>query len=229
MLGTSGDDASCIYLVKLKIIYYKLNNHAMNHTTAIIIITVIVSLAAWQKRALFERLIFYPPAVVRGQVDRLLTHGFIHADGMHLLFNMMTLYFFGRVIEDFYLARFGSLGFVGFYVLAIIAAMIPTFLKHKNNRHYFSLGASGGVSAVLFAFILFAPWQSIYLFAIVPIPAIIFAVLYTAYSIWADRRGGGNTNHSAHLFGAAFGVVATVLIEPKLLLHFINALLHPRF
>lgn len=201
----------------------------INHTTAIIIITVLVSIAAWQSRPLFERLIFWSPAIRRGQIDRFITHGFIHADAMHLLFNMFTLYFFGRIIERFYISKFGSLGFVSFYVLAIIAAIIPTFLKHKNNPNYASLGASGAVSAVLFAFILFAPWQTIYLFAVVPIPAILFAVAYTAYSIYADRRGTGNTNHSAHLYGAIFGVVATLAIEPQLIGHFITALLNPRF
>lgn len=201
----------------------------INHTTAIIIITVLVSIAAWQSRPLFERLIFWSPAIRRGQIDRFITHGFIHADAMHLLFNMFTLYFFGRIIERFYISKFGSLGFVSFYVLAIIAAIIPTFLKHKNNPNYASLGASGAVSAVLFAFILFAPWQTIYLFAVVPIPAILFAIAYTAYSIYADRRGTGNTNHSAHLYGAIFGVVATLVIEPQLIGHFITALLNPRF
>lgn len=201
----------------------------INHTTAIIIITVLVSIAAWQSRPLFERLIFWSPAIRRGQIDRFITHGFIHADAMHLLFNMFTLYFFGRIIERFYISKFGSLGFVSFYVLAIIAAIIPTFLKHKNNPNYASLGASGAVSAVLFAFILFAPWQTIYLFAVVPIPAILFALAYTAYSIYADRRGAGNTNHSAHLYGAIFGVVATLAIEPQLIGHFITALLNPRF
>ena len=201
----------------------------INHTTAIIIITVLVSIAAWQSRPLFERLIFWSPAIRRGQIDRFITHGFIHADAMHLLFNMFTLYFFGRIIERFYISKFGSLGFVSFYVLAIIAAIIPTFLKHKNNPNYASLGASGAVSAVLFAFILFAPWQTIYLFAVVPIPAILFAVAYTAYSIYADRRGTGSTNHSAHLYGAIFGVVATLAIEPQLIGHFIAALLNPRF
>lgn len=201
----------------------------MNHTTAIIIITVIISIAAWQSRPLLERLIFYPPAVQRGQYDRLLTHGFIHADGMHLLFNMFTLYFFGRAIERFYINKFGSLGFVAFYVLAIVVAIIPSYLRHKNNARYRSLGASGAVSAVLFAYILFTPWSTLYLFAIVPIPAIVFAIAYVGYSIWADRQHGGSINHSAHLFGAAFGVVATIIIEPSIVLYFIEKLLNPAF
>ena len=201
----------------------------MNHTTVIIIITVIVSIAAWQSRPLLERLIFYPPAVNKGQYDRLLTHGFIHADGMHLLFNMFTLYFFGSVIERFYINKFGHLGFVAFYALAIIVAILPTYARNKNNPRYSSLGASGAVSAVLFAYILFAPWNTLYLFAVLPIPAIVFAIAYVAYSIWADRRGGGNINHSAHLFGAVFGVVATIAIEPSIIFHFLNRLLNPSF
>lgn len=201
----------------------------MNHTTVIIIITVIISIAAWQSRPLLERLIFYPPAVNKGQYDRLLTHGFIHADGMHLLFNMFTLYFFGSVIERFYINKFGNLGFVAFYVLAITVAILPTYARNKNNPRYSSLGASGAVSAVLFAYILFAPWNTLYLFAVLPIPAIVFAIAYVAYSIWADRRGGGNINHSAHLFGAVFGVVATIAIEPGIIFHFLNRLLNPSF
>lgn len=200
-----------------------------NYTTLIIIITVIVSLLAWQNKAVFNRLIFYPPAVKNGQWDRFVTHGFIHADGMHLLFNMFTLYFFGRAIEGLYQSFLFGYGFVVFYVLAIVVAMIPSYIKHKDSASYLSLGASGGVSAVLFAFILLAPWEKIYLFAVVPIPAILFAVAYVAYSIYADKRGGSNINHMAHMWGGAFGVIATIILEPQVLPHFLNALLSPGF
>ncbi len=200
-----------------------------NHTTLIIIITVIVSLLAWQNKAVFNRLIFYPPAVKNGQWDRFVTHGFIHADGMHLLFNMFTLYFFGRAIEGLYQSFLFGYGFVVFYVLAIIVAMVPSYIKHKDSASYLSLGASGGVSAVLFAFILLAPWEKIYLFAVVPIPAILFAVAYVAYSIYADKRGGSNINHMAHMWGGAFGIIATIILEPQVLPHFLNALLSPGF
>lgn len=147
---------------------------------------------------------------------------------MHLLFNMITLYFFGRVMERFYIQELGSLGFVGFYTLAIIASSIPDYIRHKNNPRFASLGASGGVSAVLFAFILLAPWETIYLFFI-PIPAIIFAIAYVGYSVWADKRGTGRINHLAHLAGAGFGVIATIVIEPAIIVHFLSALLNPRF
>ncbi|UNU72787.1 rhomboid family intramembrane serine protease [Moraxella nasovis] len=202
----------------------------MNHTTAIIIITVIASILAWQNNSLMGRLIFDPTRISRyKQFDRFITHGFIHADGMHLLFNMFTLYFFGRAIERFYLAKLGQFGFLAFYVIAIIIAAIPSYLKHKNNPRYLSLGASGGVSAVLFAFILFAPWETLYLFAILPIPAIVFAIAYTAYSLYAQKRGTGNVDHLAHLTGAAFGIIASILIEPSLVQHFFSHLLHPSF
>lgn len=198
-----------------------------DHTTLIIIITVIISLLAWQNKALFNRLIFYPPAVREGQWDRFVTHGFIHADSMHLLFNMFTLYFFGRAIEGLYRQFLFGYGFVIFYILAIIVAMIPSYIKNMKNANYLSLGASGGVSAVLFAFILLAPWEMIYLFAIIPIPAILFAVAYVAYSIYANKRGGSNINHMAHLWGGAFGVIATIALQPQILPFFINELLSP--
>lgn len=202
----------------------------MSHTTVIIIITAIISILAWQNKRTMGRLIFDPISVTRfRQYDRFITHGFVHADAMHLLFNMFTLYFFGRVMERFYIHHLGSLGFVGFYVLAIIIAIIPTYLQNKHNAHYLSLGASGGVSAVLFAYVLLSPWNTLYFFGILPIPAIVFAVIYTAYSLYAQRQGTGNTNHLAHMAGALFGVVATIVIDPNVIWHFLSALLNPRF
>ena len=198
-----------------------------DHTTLIIIITVIISLLAWQNKTLFNRLIFYPPAVSNGQWDRFVTHGFIHADSMHLLFNMFTFYFFGRLIEQLYRPYLAGYGFVIFYILAIVVAMIPSYIKNKNNASYLSLGASGGVSAVLFAFILLEPWSTLLLFAIIPIPAILFAVAYVAYSIYAHKRGGSNINHMAHLWGGAFGIIATIALQPHILPSFISKLLSP--
>lgn len=200
----------------------------LNHTTVIIIITVIISMLAWQNSAIMGRLIFDPLSIRRfHQYDRFLTSGFIHADAMHLLFNMFTLYFFGRVMEHFYISQLGSLGFVLFYSLAIIISSIPDYIKYKNNSKFLSLGASGGVSAVLFSFILLEPWEMLYFFGIIPMPAIIFAVIYVGYSTYANRRGGSYINHLAHLAGAAFGVIATIIIEPSVVPHFLYALTHP--
>ena len=199
-----------------------------NHTLFIIIITVVVSLLAWQSPQLMQRLIFYPPAVQRGQVDRFVTHGFIHADGMHLFFNMFTLYSFGQAVQGFFMSKLGSLGFVLFYLAALVVAIMPTYLKQKNNPRYSSLVASGAVSAVIFSYILMNPWSTLLLF-VIPVPAIVFAVAYVAYSVWADGQGRGSINHSAHLVGGIFGMLATIAIEPGIVAHFFNQLMHPRF
>ncbi len=196
----------------------------VSHTLIIIVITAIVSLVALSNRTVMNRLIMWPPAMQRGQYDRFITYGFIHADGTHLIFNMFTLFFFGRAIENFYRPYFGGLGFVLFYLAALVVSMLPSYLKHKDDPNYLSLGASGAVSAVLFAYILFAPWNLIFVFFI-PVPAIIYAALYTAYSVYAAKRGQDNINHSAHLWGAAFGVIATIAIEPALMQRFIAKLL----
>ena len=196
-----------------------------NHTITIILITVMISLIAFSQRAVMDRLIFWPPAIQqKAQYDSFITHGFIHADGMHLLFNMFTLFFFGSIIESFYRQYLYDLGFVLFYLGALIFAILPSYLKHKNDSRWASLGASGAVSAVLFAYILFQPWKLIFVFFI-PVPAIIFAVLYVAYSIWSGKKGNSNINHSAHLWGAAYGVIMTIMIEPKVIPHFFNQLM----
>jgi membrane associated rhomboid family serine protease len=103
---------------------------------------------------------------------------------------------------------------------------MPSYLKHRNDPDYATLGASGAVSAVLFAFILLRPWETILVYFI-PVPAIIFAALYTAYSVYMNRRQGDNVNHSAHLAGAAYGILFTVLMEPKVLSHFLAELTRP--
>ena len=199
-----------------------------NHTVTIILITVVISLIAFSNQKVMNRLLFWPPALQRGEYDRFISHGFIHANGAHLLFNMITLFFFGSVIESFYRQYFFDMGFVLFYLGGLIAAIIPSYLKHKHDTHWASLGASGAVSAVLFAYILFEPWKLIFVFFI-PVPAIIFAVLYVAYSIWSGKRGNSNINHSAHLWGAAYGVIMTIILEPKLIPHFLNRLINIPF
>ena len=199
-----------------------------NHTVTIIIITLIVSFMAFNSPQLKARLIFWPPAMQRGQIDRFITHGFVHADGTHLLFNMITLFFFGSIIESFYRQYFYDLGFILFYLGGLIFAILPSYIKHRNDAQWASLGASGAVSAVLFAYILFQPWKLIFVFFI-PVPAIIFAVLYVGYSIWAGKRNNDNINHSAHLWGAAYGIIVTLMIEPKLFNHFLNQLINIPF
>jgi membrane associated rhomboid family serine protease len=193
-------------------------------TLIIIAITCAVSFFAFNDPALLRRLILWPPAVERDkQYYRLISYGLIHADGQHLLFNMMTLFFFGRTMEGFFSDELGPLGFAIFYVGGLVVSILPTFLKNRNNPNYRSLGASGAVSAVLFAFILLQPWAKIIVF-VVPMPAILYAILYIVYSIYMDRRGIGNINHSAHLWGAAYGVIFTSIMEPRVLPHFFGVL-----
>ena len=182
---------------------------------------------AFNDRALLERMILWPPAVERRkQYDRLLGYGFVHADWMHLLFNMITLWSFGTAVERVFSELITPVGYVLFYLSAIVVSILPTYISHRRDPNYRSLGASGGVSAVLFAFILFDPWSKLIIFPIpVPIPAFVFAILYVAYSIWMDRRGSDNVNHSAHLWGAAYGLLFTALLVPGILGHFTQTLL----
>lgn len=197
-------------------------------TLIIIAITCIVSYMAFNNSRLMNDLILWPPAITRQrEYHRLVTYGVVHADFGHLLFNMFTLYFFGRAMEPFFTDQLGALGFVLFYIGGLVASILPTYLKNRDNPNYRSLGASGAVSAVLFAYILLAPWQQI-IVLVIPMPAIVYAVLYTAYSIYMDRRGEGNINHSAHLWGAAYGVLFTILVDHRIVAHFLFALAHPR-
>lgn len=195
-------------------------------TLVIMAVTVGISLLAWQDQRLLDRLIYWPPAVKRGEWWRLLSHGFIHADGTHLLFNMITLFFFGTAMESVLTGRVGEIGFVLFYLAGILVAIVPTHFRHLNDIHYRSLGASGAVSAVLFAYILLQPWSLLFVMFI-PMPAIVFAAIYVGYSLWAERHAPGNVNHSAHLMGAAWGVAFMLMLEPALLPAFFERLLSP--
>jgi membrane associated rhomboid family serine protease len=198
-------------------------------TYLILIATCVVSFLAFKNEKLINDMILWPPAISRGkQYYRLLSYGFIHADGMHLLFNMITLYFFGRYIETFMVGYIGMVGFLMFYLSAIVVSILPTYLKNANNAAYRSLGASGAVSAVLFAFVLLNPWSTIIIF-VIPCPAIVYAVIYIGYSIYMDRQGSDNINHSAHLWGAAYGVLFTLAMEPRVFGSFLSQLANPRF
>jgi membrane associated rhomboid family serine protease len=149
---------------------------------------------------------------------------------MHLAFNMITLYFFGKGLEMRFM---GDLGLEHYYYpilyfAALIVANIPSYLKHRDDYGYRSLGASGAVCAVLFAYILLRPWDPIVVF-VIKMPAIVYALLFLGYSIYMSRRGGDNVNHDAHLWGALFGIVFTIAVRPGVINMFINELSQPRF
>lgn len=198
-------------------------------TLAIIALTCVISFAGFSSPRLVDRLILWSPALTRGrEYWRLATCGLIHADVPHLAFNMITLYFFGGFMERFYAGRIGAIGYLLFYAGGLAVSSLPSWLRHRDDSDYRSLGASGAVSAVLFAFILLMPWTTIYVF-VVPIPAIVYAVLYLAYTIYMDRQRVGRINHSAHLWGAIYGVVLTILIEPSVAGAFVQRLIRPGF
>jgi len=190
-------------------------------TLIIIITTVVVSLIAFNKSEVMDNLIFYPPAVTeRNQYYRFITSGFIHADVAHLAFNMISFFLFSNaLVEPAFIQFFGDYGramLLLMYVLALIVCLLPTYWKNKTNENYRSLGASGAVSAVIFAGIMIAPSAQLGFFIIPPvIPGFIFGPLYLILSAYMDKRGGDNINHSAHIWGALFGI-AFIIIATKL-------------
>jgi membrane associated rhomboid family serine protease len=200
-------------------------------TLVIIVITCIVTLTGFRNGKIVDELIFWPPAISKKhQYYRFITCGLIHADYMHLIFNMVTLYFFGTIMEAYYQGQLGlqKWYYLALYIGALIVSNIPTYLKHRNDYNYRSLGASGAVSAVLFAFILLRPWQRI-IVLVFPVPAIIYGGLFLFYSAYMSRKGGDNVNHDAHFYGALFGILFTIAIRPDVVGIFWNELMHPRF
>ncbi|HSU51782.1 MAG TPA: rhomboid family intramembrane serine protease [Segetibacter sp.] len=183
----------------------------MSITLIIVIITCIVSFLALNNQKILDDLIFYPPAVTnQKQWYRFLTCALVHADYVHLGFNMFSFYSFGNYVEDAFKYYFGTLGpvlYVALYVISQVLCLLPTYAKHKDDYYYRSLGASGAVSAVIFAGIFLSPLLPMgIMFIPIPIPGFIFGFLYLALTAYLDRRGGGGINHSAHLFGALAGI-----------------------
>jgi membrane associated rhomboid family serine protease len=172
-----------------------------------------------------------PYAVVhKQQYYRLITSGFIHNGYVHLLFNMITLYFFGDVIEQIFRYYYGGSGifyFLLLYFLGMLVADIPSLIKYRNQPNYNSLGASGAVSAVVFASILFNPTAKICVFLpILCLPGFIFGVLFLLYSYYQGKRMADNINHDAHLYGALLGVVFSIIMEPTIIVSFFDQILN---
>ena len=201
-------------------------------TILLIIITSIISIIAFKQRELFDKLQLNPYAVYhKKEWYRIISHGFLHADWVHLFVNMFVLFSFGSSVENIFkqLAANGIikspiLSFVLLYFLSMIFATVTTIAKQKDNHWYNSVGASGAVSAVVFTSIFFQPLAKLYFYAVLPIPGIIFGVLYLAYSHYMSKRGGDNINHDAHFIGAVFGFVFPLFLDPKLITLFIEQL-----
>lgn len=188
----------------------------MSITLYITIFTVGVSLLAMNNEVLMDKLIFHPHTVSRhNQLYRYISSGFIHADFMHLAFNMFSFYMFGDYVEQYFNMLFGSLGsffYILLYITALIVCLVPTFYQHKNQYNYRSLGASGAVSAIVFAGIFLQPTMQIGFFIIPPIiPGFIFGPIYLGLTAYLSKQGQGGINHSAHLWGSIYGIVFLVI------------------
>ncbi len=184
----------------------------MSLTLIITIATVVISLLAMNNETLLNKCIFHPYSIAKdpSQWYRAITCGFIHADIPHLAFNMFSFYMFGDFVEQFFEFIFGSNGRIFYlllYISALVVCIIPTYFSHKKKYNYYSLGASGAVSAIVFAGIFLMPTSKIgIIFFPVGIPGFLFGPLYLGLTIYLSKKGGGNINHSAHLWGSLYGI-----------------------
>jgi len=199
-------------------------------TLILIAITAAVSLLCFSNGRMFQTLQFNAWSTWHDrQWYRMLSYGLVHAGWGHLFFNMLTLYFFGRVVEAYFGSIFGAtkgdILYVVFYISALAVSTIGDLVKYRNYPGYNAVGASGAVSAVLFASILFEPTMGIYIYLIpIPVPGYIFAPLYLLYCWYMARRGTDNIGHSAHFWGAVYGLLFPLLLAPHTLHHFLSQL-----
>ncbi len=201
-------------------------------TLIIIIVTLIISVIAFYSEEIMSKMMLNPYQVYhKKEWYRMITHGFLHADWTHLIINMIVLYSFGSNVEGWFrkLKMAGYIDSVAvtyslLYFGGIVVSSMITLFRHRNNRWYNSVGASGAVSAVIFTSIFFNPLDRLYFFAVIPIPGIVFAILYLVYSSYMSRRSRDNINHDAHFLGAVYGFVFPFLIDLDLISHFLEGL-----
>ena len=199
-------------------------------TLIIILVTAAVSILCFTGKLDINALIFNASKVWHGkQWYRMLTYGRVHGGWGHLFFNMLTLYFFGSVVEQYFGLAFGNtLGivlYVVLYVSAIAVSTVGDLIKYRNSPGYNAVGASGAVSAVLFASILFEPKMGIYIYLIpIPVPGYIFAPLYLLYCWYMAKRNMDNIGHTAHFWGAVYGLVFPLIFRPDIFHHFLSQL-----
>jgi membrane associated rhomboid family serine protease len=197
-------------------------------TIILILITVVVSYAAFNSRKLMENLQFNASKIIyKNEYHRLITHAFIHANWEHLFVNMIVLFSFGQAIEAYFKYNFGN-KYIQYYFLlyfgGILVSNIYALVKHRKNYFYNSVGASGAVAAILFAAIFFDPWGKILFFFILPIPGILFAGLYLVYSYQMSMKQKDNVAHDAHFLGALFGFIFPIMLNPQLFGQFLDKL-----
>ncbi len=201
-------------------------------TNFFLLITIGVSLLSFRDERITQKLIFNPYTIHnRKQWYRFFSSGLIHADAMHLIINMLVLFSFGGIVESNYAEAFGERGTLYFFILyasSLVMSQLPTYNNHKQNSLYNSLGASGAVSAIVFAYILFDPLNKLCLYGILCLPGILFGIAYIGYCMYMSKRGADNINHSAHMWGAIYGFAYTLLLKPSLLIEFFDKLIYFR-
>ena len=196
----------------------------------IVVLTSLISIQGFQHRSYIQRLAHHPYSIIRNrEYHRLLTCGLVHGSWAHLLINMFVLWMFGERIEMYFTQiwepTLGRINFLLVYLLTIVGANIPSLGRQRNNPSYFSVGASGGVSGIVFIFILFHPWEKLYLYFILPIYGIVAGILYLIYSHWASRNSHDHIDHSAHFTGAVLGILLTLALKPALFSLFLDRLI----
>lgn len=183
-------------------------------------ITIATSIYAFNNPSVFGKTMLHPYSVARGKnFSTLITSGFVHKDYTHLIFNMLTFFFFGFSLEK-WMSTFSSWGHIQFaalYIMGLVLSDLPTVQKNKDNYGYHSLGASGAICAVLFSAILFQPKMMLGLFFIIPIPAWLFGILFLVYCSWAAKQSPNGINHDAHYYGALVGLAVTIIMYPNII------------
>jgi len=200
-------------------------------TLVFIIIISLISIMAFSNKEVIKQFQFNAFLIWhKKQLYRMFTHALVHANWEHLLVNMIVLWSFGTAVEHNFQLNFGSNGsyyFISLFICSILLSSLWSLFKQRNNFYYNAVGASGAVSAVLFAAIFFNPWESIYFFGILPMPGIIFGVLYLYYSYYMSRRKLDNIGHDTHFLGAVIGFITPMIIRPSLFWDFVNMLFAP--
>lgn len=189
-----------------------------------------ISLWAFNNQTVFQNLMHYPYQEARDRsYYRLFTSIFLHGSWLHLLVNLFVFYTFGQAIEYQFGHLFGpvlgKVNFVLLFALSGVLADVFTYRKHKDDPQFRSVGASGSISGIMFAYVLFYPLEYLYLYGIIPIPGIIAAVLYLWYSNYASKKEGGRIDHNAHFYGAVTGLLFTIIVYPPVVPYFIKQLL----
>lgn len=201
-------------------------------TVIIIIVTVLISFYAWNNGNVYFGFMMNPYEVFKQkQYWRMITSGFVHSGYVHLGFNMFTLFFFGRVVEQIFtmvMPGAGKMVFIIFYLTAIVISDLPTAIKNRHIPGYNSLGASGGVSAVVFSSIFFMPLNDICLYGILCIPGFILGLIYIVYSYSQGKNSSDNINHEAHLYGAIYGLAFSIVVYPEAIPAFFDQILSYR-